>query len=522
VSLTSWEEVIARSLRSRFGAPVEVERPEVDWDGRAVCRATLHDGRRVVVKADTMAERHHRESTGLRAARDGGAPVPAVLWSGYDDRWFLVLTELPTRTSLDNGGALWREAGAALRRLHEAPVPDGLRMFCEGTGDDWAAHILHRVRAESAAAVERELITREEADVVDAHAERVFREAGSGPKALVHGDMQARHVLVHGDAVTLVDFGDAGWGDPVLDLVVLTHWSPERLGDVLDGYGADDALRTRVGMLWTTYSMWRHMFVSRWYHENRAERVRSAREARRVLEEDVLGGHVPHEVREPVEPVRLDYDVILLDFDGLMVDTEFAGWRSWSELFARHRGSLPVEAWARNTGSDNPLSPWDGLNAAAGAPVDRVVLEARRRVRRDSMMTVLPGVRELLARCREAGLGIGLVSNSPMRWIDRQTRDLGLDQGAFDLITPGDGHPAKPAPDGYLKALEKFGVDASRAVALEDSARGVAAAKAAGIFCVAVPNRVTVHTDLSQADLTVDSLAHLDVRRSPVGQDAPC
>ena len=102
---------------------------------------------------------------------------------------------------------------------------------------------------------------------------------------------------------------------------MLTHWSPERLGDVLDGYGADDALRTRVGMLWTTYSMWRHLFVSRWYHENRAERVRSAREARRVLEEDVLGGHVPHEVREPVEPVRLDCDVILLDFDGLMVDT---------------------------------------------------------------------------------------------------------------------------------------------------------------------------------------------------------
>jgi HAD superfamily hydrolase (TIGR01509 family) len=133
-------------------------------------------------------------------------------------------------------------------------------------------------------------------------------------------------------------------------------------------------------------------------------------------------------------------------------------------------------------------------------------------------MTVLPGARQFLAGSRAAGLRIGLVSNSPMRWIERQMRNLGIDQESFDLIVPGDGHPAKPAPDGYLLALENFGVDAAHAVALEDSARGVAAAKAAGLFCVAVPHQVTVHTDLSEADLIVDSLAHLEVRRRSVGE----
>jgi HAD superfamily hydrolase (TIGR01509 family) len=519
VNNVSWHrEAIIRCLGARFGRPVEVERPEVDWDGRAGCRAILPSGQRVVVKVDTVAERHLRESAGLRAAWHGGATVPEVLWSGHDGYWFLVLTELATRTSLANGGTLWREAGAAVRRLHASPIPAGMRMFCEG-GDDWVEHIVHRIRAECAASVERGLLTRTEADFAQRHAVRVFAEAGPGTRALLHGDLQARHVLVHGDAVTLVDFGDAGWGDPVLDLVVLTHWSPERLDAVLDGYGADDALRTRIGMLWTTYSLWRHLFVSRWYFENLFDQQRSASAARRVLEQQVLGGHLEIEERVPAERIRLDCDVVLLDFDGLLVDTECAGWRSWSELFALHHGTLSIEDWARNTGSDDPLSPWDELDVAAGSAVDRIVLEARRRVRRDSLMKVLPGARRFLAGSRAAGLGVGLVSNSPMRWIERQMRNLDIDQESFDLIVPGDGHPAKPAPDGYLLALEKFGVDAARVVALEDSARGVAAAKAAGLFCVAVPHQVTVHTDLSQADLVVHSLAHLEVRKRSRDED---
>ena len=114
-----------------------------------------------------------------------------------------------------------------------------------------------------------------------AHAERALAQRGEPPKALIHGDLQARHVLVHGDTVSLVDFGDTGWGDAAFDLVVLTHWTPEKLPRVLAGYGAAEPLRERIAALYETYSLWRHLFVARWYSENgfAPERSRSAASA---------------------------------------------------------------------------------------------------------------------------------------------------------------------------------------------------------------------------------------------------
>jgi putative hydrolase of the HAD superfamily len=64
----------------------------------------------------------------------------------------------------------------------------------------------------------------------------------------------------------------------------------------------------------------------------------------------------------------------------------------------------------------------------------------------------------------------------------------------------------KPHPDLYLRAIQDLGVAAREALAFEDSPNGVAAAKAAGLRCVAVPNAITSTLDLSGADLRLDSL----------------
>ena len=66
-------------------------------------------------------------------------------------------------------------------------------------------------------------------------------------------------------------------------------------------------------------------------------------------------------------------------------------------------------------------------------------------------------------------------------------------------------------PDAYLLACDELGVDPARSVALEDSAHGVAAAKAAGLRVVAVPSSITRFTDLTAADLTVTSLEDVDL-----------
>jgi beta-phosphoglucomutase-like phosphatase (HAD superfamily) len=83
----------------------------------------------------------------------------------------------------------------------------------------------------------------------------------------------------------------------------------------------------------------------------------------------------------------------------------------------------------------------------------------------------------------------------------------------WDAICTADGDPtrAKPAPTLYLEALELLDVAAREAVAFEDSPHGVRAAKAAGVFCVAIPNEVTRDLGLEEAgaDLVLESLADL-------------
>jgi beta-phosphoglucomutase-like phosphatase (HAD superfamily) len=74
-------------------------------------------------------------------------------------------------------------------------------------------------------------------------------------------------------------------------------------------------------------------------------------------------------------------------------------------------------------------------------------------------------------------------------------------------VTSSDVEHAKPAPDIYLRACQDLDVDPSEALALEDSASGVAAAKAAGLTCIAVPQ--FAETDVSAADRIVDSLEEL-------------
>ena len=75
------------------------------------------------------------------------------------------------------------------------------------------------------------------------------------------------------------------------------------------------------------------------------------------------------------------------------------------------------------------------------------------------------------------------------------------------VVTAGGALKAKPAPDTYLEACARLGVDPGAALAVEDSPNGIAAAKAAGLTCVTVPNTITQGLDLSAADLRLSSLA---------------
>ncbi|MEV7630156.1 aminoglycoside phosphotransferase family protein [Actinoplanes sp. NPDC089786] len=189
-------------------------------------RATLRVGD-VFLKVDGNQSRHDVEVEAMAMAP---IPTPAMLWrkppvlaiAAVPGSALGILGEPSTASS-----AAWSAAGAAVRKLHDAPLPP------------WPGRSLDAIAAD----LEREcewLVTSGvlPADLVTRNrtvAEAVFRPC---PPVFVHGDLQITHVFVDGDVVTgVIDWSEAARGDALHDLATLTLGHEERLDEVLAGYG---------------------------------------------------------------------------------------------------------------------------------------------------------------------------------------------------------------------------------------------------------------------------------------------
>jgi len=129
-----------------------------------------------------------------------------------------------------------------------------------------------------------------------------------------------------------------------------------------------------------------------------------------------------------------------------------------------------------------------------------------------------PGIERIVSEARAAGLRLGIASTTSPENVAALVPKL-LGEGAlswFDVVATGDDVPRKkPAPDVYELAIARLGCAPGRCVAFEDSEPGVRAARAAGLYTVAVPTRWTAEHDLSAADLVLPSLGDPGVPLDP-------
>jgi HAD superfamily hydrolase (TIGR01509 family) len=208
---------------------------------------------------------------------------------------------------------------------------------------------------------------------------------------------------------------------------------------------------------------------------------------------------------------------VLLDFDGLILDTETPEFQSWCEIYESHGQTLTLEAWCAAIGTRNGFDPYTHLEGLIGAPVDREALRAIRRPRNSELLAtqrLLEGVEALVDEARDAGLRTAVVSSSDRDWVEPLLEAHGLLERFDAVVCAGGGLPAKPDPRLYFEVLRQLGVLAAEAIAFEDSPNGIAAARAAGIRCIAVPNELTRHLDLSAADGILPSLAAFPFSRT--------
>jgi HAD superfamily hydrolase (TIGR01509 family) len=206
-------------------------------------------------------------------------------------------------------------------------------------------------------------------------------------------------------------------------------------------------------------------------------------------------------------PAPMRPAAVVFDNDGLTLDTEQAWTRAEEALFTRYGRAFTDDHKRDLLGTSRAVAAAKleghlgrpGAGAALMDELHEIVMAEL-----DRGAPARPGARELVAALRAAGVPVGLATNSARDFADKALGGAGL-LGAFDVTVSADEVPRpKPAPDLYLAAARALGAAPGDCVALEDSATGVAAAKAAGMTVVGVPSFPGV--ELPEADLIATSL----------------
>lgn len=208
---------------------------------------------------------------------------------------------------------------------------------------------------------------------------------------------------------------------------------------------------------------------------------------------------------------------LILDFDGLILETEIPDYDAWREVYESYGAALPLSAWEDVIGqqmADSGFDPIANLEQQIGRPLDKQLVgrqHEQRYMPRVLAEPIMPGVERLISDARQRQLRLAIASSSHADWVNGHLNRLAL-AAHFDVIkTADDVKRTKPDPALYLEALKSLDISPHEAVVFEDSPNGVKAAKRAGIFVVAVPTPITERFDLTDADMIIPTLADLSL-----------
>jgi HAD superfamily hydrolase (TIGR01509 family) len=187
-------------------------------------------------------------------------------------------------------------------------------------------------------------------------------------------------------------------------------------------------------------------------------------------------------------PIPVRFDAIIFDFDGVLLESEYAGNRQIAEyLTGIGHPTTPEESMANFMG----LAGREFLNAIEewiGRPLPDSFHQAREI---EDRRAVTEGLEEVIGavafiRSLPPRLPRAIASSSSLRWINAHLDHLGIRDAFGEMVFSGREHVerGKPAPDVYLHAAAALGVDIARTVILEDSPVGVTGAVASGAYVI--------------------------------------
>lgn len=209
---------------------------------------------------------------------------------------------------------------------------------------------------------------------------------------------------------------------------------------------------------------------------------------------------------------------VIFDMDGVLVDTEPLHHDAFFRHFAELKLPISDTEYATFLGGST-RNIYQRLQREYDLHMDVETLVQRKRelfnasFDEDTTLALLPGARPLIEDLHRAGVPLQLASSASKDTINRVFTRFGL-YAYFDNLVSGEDFPqSKPNPAIFLHAAQLAGVPPQECVVIEDSANGVTAAKAAGMWCIGYRSAHSTGQDLHHADLVVPDLGELSAAR---------
>ena len=215
---------------------------------------------------------------------------------------------------------------------------------------------------------------------------------------------------------------------------------------------------------------------------------------------------------------------VVFDLDGVLVDSYEAHRWSWERLAAETGVRFTDAEFVASFGQTSREVIARHWHAPVGSPRNRELDERKEALYRERLRASFPvvdGARELIDALRAHGVPLAVGSSAPPENVALSLELLGRRDAFAVVVTGSDVERGKPDPAIYLACAARLGVPPPRCVVVEDAPVGVAAARAAGMRCVALEGTTTAAA-LHDADLVVTSLRELSPERLAglVGNDA--
>lgn len=192
---------------------------------------------------------------------------------------------------------------------------------------------------------------------------------------------------------------------------------------------------------------------------------------------------------------------VIFDMDGVLFDTERLG--ITQQLIACREVGYPVtEELIMSTMGSSMLAGREIMLGALGQdfPYEKMIARWTELMYEDMALHGIPqkpGIRELLNALKDRNIKTAVATSNNRSIVENYMKLAGL-MNSFDAVVCGDSiKRSKPAPDIYLCAAEKLGVEPSRCMGVEDSVNGVKSVRAAGMVCVMVPDLIPFTSELS-------------------------